>query len=310
MADATQVQRRRGTQSQCEAGTPVEGEIWVDTTFDTLRVGDGSKAGGFLMPNAEHIQESTFNYASAVGSDSLSVTLFPVPDNPSTGFSFKFRAAENNTGSVDIAVNGQSPVEIRKIQGNSIVSLDPNDLITDGIYEVTHNGTYYLLGYTIPVIRNDYEFLGSFDATGSFRYWQFLNIFENNYSYDIEIYDLGHNGSTSEPVLQFSSNGGTTWTQSVTNYNSQGASTTNLLRLSQLGSSASRLSTKLSFINPNSNSNITRVHCCEYSGSSNGNGKISQPFFVNSSFDSFRIDINSGVNIVSGVCKIWRKRAS
>ena len=44
---ATQVQFRRGTTSEHSSFTGAVAEVTVDTTLDTLRVHDGSPAGGF-----------------------------------------------------------------------------------------------------------------------------------------------------------------------------------------------------------------------------------------------------------------------
>lgn len=46
---ATAVQFRRGTAAEHTSFTGLEGEITVDTTNDTLRVHDGSTAGGFRL---------------------------------------------------------------------------------------------------------------------------------------------------------------------------------------------------------------------------------------------------------------------
>jgi hypothetical protein len=43
------VQRRRDTRTNCEAATPLDGEIWVDQTLKTLRVGDGVTLGGLKL---------------------------------------------------------------------------------------------------------------------------------------------------------------------------------------------------------------------------------------------------------------------
>jgi hypothetical protein len=43
----TQVQFRRGTEAQNDAFTGAAGEITVDTTNDSIRIHDGSTAGGF-----------------------------------------------------------------------------------------------------------------------------------------------------------------------------------------------------------------------------------------------------------------------
>ena len=50
---AKRVQRRRGTTSEHGSFTGFEGEITVDTTIDTLRVHDGSLAGGHALAKAD-----------------------------------------------------------------------------------------------------------------------------------------------------------------------------------------------------------------------------------------------------------------
>lgn len=50
---ATQIQFRRGSEAQNDAFTGALGEITVDTTNDSIRIHDGSTAGGF-EPNAKY----------------------------------------------------------------------------------------------------------------------------------------------------------------------------------------------------------------------------------------------------------------
>ena len=52
----TQVQFRRGTTTQNEAFTGAVGELSVDTTLDTVRVHDGSTAGGIRLAKYSEIQ--------------------------------------------------------------------------------------------------------------------------------------------------------------------------------------------------------------------------------------------------------------
>lgn len=56
---STQVQYRRGSQAQNDAFTGALGEITVDTTNETLRVHDGSTAGGFALVGAAAAQTLT-----------------------------------------------------------------------------------------------------------------------------------------------------------------------------------------------------------------------------------------------------------
>ena len=55
----TALQLRRGTTSQNDSFTGAVGEISVDTTLDTLRVHDGSTAGGFVTSNTTSAQTLT-----------------------------------------------------------------------------------------------------------------------------------------------------------------------------------------------------------------------------------------------------------
>ena len=55
----TQVQFRRGTTTQNNAFTGAAGELSVDTTLNTLRVHDGSTAGGFALVNLTGTQTLT-----------------------------------------------------------------------------------------------------------------------------------------------------------------------------------------------------------------------------------------------------------
>jgi hypothetical protein len=66
---STQVQYRRGSEAQNNAFTGALGEITVDTTNDTLRVHDGSTAGGFALVGANATQtlaNKTLNQAIIV----------------------------------------------------------------------------------------------------------------------------------------------------------------------------------------------------------------------------------------------------
>ena len=66
----TQVQLRRGTTSQNDAFTGAEGEVSVDTTVDTLRVHDGSTAGGHRL--AKYSELNTGDITAVVAGTGLS----------------------------------------------------------------------------------------------------------------------------------------------------------------------------------------------------------------------------------------------
>ena len=58
---ATQVQFRRGNSTQVAASTPAVGEIVVDTTKDTVVVGDGATAGGHELARADGSNVGTWS---------------------------------------------------------------------------------------------------------------------------------------------------------------------------------------------------------------------------------------------------------
>ena len=68
---ATQVQFRRGTTSEHSSFTGAVAEVTVDTTLDTLRVHDGSTAGGFRIAKFSEVG------VKVVGDDSSTITITP-----------------------------------------------------------------------------------------------------------------------------------------------------------------------------------------------------------------------------------------
>ena len=60
----TQVQFRRGTTTQNESFTGAVGELSVDTTLDTVRVHDGSTAGGIRLAKYSEIQSGDITAAA------------------------------------------------------------------------------------------------------------------------------------------------------------------------------------------------------------------------------------------------------
>lgn len=142
---ATQVKRRRGTAAQCDAMTPVEGEIIVDTTNDRVRVGDGSRPGGFPCPNAFDVQNGAFNTVNASGTDTLTVTLDPVPASYPTNMTVHFKAAATNTGAVTLNVNSLGAKNIYKASGGALGALAAGDLTIGAFYTVRYDGTQFVL---------------------------------------------------------------------------------------------------------------------------------------------------------------------
>jgi len=127
------------------AMTPAEGEIIYDTTNDRLRVGDGAVAGGFALPNAFDIQKGAFNTVNASGTDTLTVTLDPVPASYTTNMTVHFKAAATNTGAATLNVNSLGAKNIYKASGGALVALGAGDLTIGAFYTVRYDGTQFVL---------------------------------------------------------------------------------------------------------------------------------------------------------------------
>lgn len=143
---ATLVQRRRGTEAQCLANTPAEGEIWVDLTNDSLRVGDGLRAGGFLMPNGFNIQQSKFTFATTGGTaNAITLTLPLSPAAYAQPLNITFKASGTNTGTVTVNVNGLGAKTVKKIFAGAIVDIVAGDIVSGAIYEIVYDGVDFQL---------------------------------------------------------------------------------------------------------------------------------------------------------------------
>lgn len=142
---ATQTQLRRGTEGQCDAMTPAAGEIVVDTTNKRVRLGDGSTAGGIEIPNATDIQKGMFNTVNATGTNTITVTLDPVPASYFTNMTVIIKAAATNTGAVTLNVNSLGAKNIYKVSGGALGPLSAGDLVIGAYYTVRYDGTQFVL---------------------------------------------------------------------------------------------------------------------------------------------------------------------
>lgn len=146
MVDATQVQIRRGTEAQISGFVPVEGEVICDLTNDTLRVGDGTKAGGHLMPNVARMQSGQYLFATAGGTgNAITVNLSPAVPALTIGMEFRFLAVANNTGSTTLNLNSLGNIGLRKIVNGSPTTLSTGDVRSGVIYSVVYDGSYFVL---------------------------------------------------------------------------------------------------------------------------------------------------------------------
>lgn len=178
---ATQTQIRRGTAAQCDAMTPASSEVIHDTTNNRLRAGDGSRQGGWEIPNFTDIQKQVFGYAAAGGTtNALTLTLAPALIAYGAGVSIEFKATANNTGAMTVDVNGRGAVNIKKMKNGTLSAMESGDVKNGGIYRITHDGTQFQIksldeaaggtaGWELLAVASgggaSYDFTSGIDAT-------------------------------------------------------------------------------------------------------------------------------------------------
>ncbi|PCJ99978.1 MAG: hypothetical protein COA45_03965 [Zetaproteobacteria bacterium] len=142
---STQRQVRGASAVIQAARTLVSRVLDVNTTKNRIYVHDGSTVGGIPHINAPDFQNQEFISADVTGTNALVMTL-PFPITAYLRYqSFVFRAAQTNTGSVTLNIDGIGAVVVKKISGSSIKILSAGDLLQFGLYRVTHDGSDFIL---------------------------------------------------------------------------------------------------------------------------------------------------------------------
>ena len=97
----TVLQFRRGTTTQNNSFTGTAGELSVDTTLDTLRVHDGSTAGGFALLKETGTSNLTLNAQAEIrlgDSDSSNYVGSKSPGTVGTNLIFTLPSADGTSG--------------------------------------------------------------------------------------------------------------------------------------------------------------------------------------------------------------------
>ena len=97
----TVLQFRRGTTTQNNAFTGNAGELSVDTTLDTVRIHDGSTAGGFALLKETGVSNLTLNAQAEIrlgDSDSSNYVGFKSPSTIGTNLIFTLPSSDGSAG--------------------------------------------------------------------------------------------------------------------------------------------------------------------------------------------------------------------
>jgi len=143
-----QVRIRRGTTAQHATFTGVSGEITVDTTLASLRVHDGSTAGGRLLARADGAGASgtwgisiSGNAATATVAGGLSGTL--AVGGGGTGATTP-SGARSNLGAAASGANGDITSLLQSTAVNESGSITSSSIGFRGIPQNSQGGAYAL----------------------------------------------------------------------------------------------------------------------------------------------------------------------
>lgn len=144
---ATQIQIRGAAAATQQARTLSSRVLDVDMTNKRICVHDSSTVGGIPHVNYIDAQNQTYTYGAASGIDTITVNMAIAPNAYVTGQRFTFKAANTNTGSATLNINGLGAKTIKKkdIGSGTLIVLDAGDIIRGGIYTAFYDGTNMLL---------------------------------------------------------------------------------------------------------------------------------------------------------------------
>ncbi len=152
---STRRQMRRGTAAEIAAATPALAEPGYDTTNKRMVVGDGSTAGGIMIPNSVDIQKAAFTAAVAGGTaNALTISTARNPSTLDVLTFVRVKITTDNTGAATLAWGSLPPTAIKKYVGASKVDPAAGDLKAGKIVHFDFDGTDYVIfsdgGGSIP----------------------------------------------------------------------------------------------------------------------------------------------------------------
>ena len=148
-----QVKLRRGTAAEHAGFTGAEGEVTVDTTNDTLRVHDGSTAGGERLAKYSELGSAGSGTVTSVDSGT-GLTGGPITTSGTLSI------ANDGVGTAQIAANAVTSTEIAanavtstEIADNAVTAAKISD--TDSVFSVNDSTNVVGVGGTVSISKND-----------------------------------------------------------------------------------------------------------------------------------------------------------
>lgn len=172
----TQTQIRRDTATNLNAAVPTQGELGYDTTNKRLVVGDGSASGGIKIPSMNDVRLQTFTYSTVGGTaNAITLTNSPVVASYASPLRLTFKATGTNSGATTVNVDGIGTKNIYKLSGTSLVALSGNEIVSGAIYDITYDGTQFLLSAgggssALTVVSQTFTSSGTYTPTAGMKY--------------------------------------------------------------------------------------------------------------------------------------------
>lgn len=230
----TQVQVRGTSAGTQNSRTLTSRELDIDTSAKRLNVHDGATAGGIPHANYADVQNGEFIYASASGTDAITLTLSKAPASYVAGQSFRFKAAGTITGSATLNVNSLGALTLKKASPSlgALANLSEGDIIAGVIY------TVHVLDVSTALV----ESLGgggglvetqNFSANSALN---FPSVFEAGFNYEIELSAIAMATTGTHALIRFTDDNGTTY--EATNYAHQYTAVEGGVGVSEAGGTA------------------------------------------------------------------------
>ena len=120
-----------------DTGLPTVADTMTPTQLDdTLR--------GIMAAVKRYVLDTDGGITAGGSADALTITTNRVisTGHQAAGFSIRFKAGGTNTGAATVAVDGLTAASIKRINGDA---LSAGDIVSGGIYDLSFDGTNYIL---------------------------------------------------------------------------------------------------------------------------------------------------------------------
>lgn len=222
---ATQVQLRRGTSAENDAFTGALGEVTVDTTNNTLRVHDGSTAGGFPVAPSSTTASKDLDNLSDTGKANISAQ-----GTYDSGATY-------NAGTVGKAIQGKANIDMDNLTAtganianwshnvsNCITEIpqDINLTLSNGtltlkagskVYVPNGSGVFDVVNITTDKTTNasaNGEYMYFINTSGNLQRWALSDCFSGTTAPTSVHYPMWYD--TTNNIIKSSDDYGTTWT--------------------------------------------------------------------------------------------------